>query len=157
MDYQVMFLNKDRQKIDVDVFNRKSPLFYASTSWNEKALSLLISHGANTSADGGEALIVLCKSVNSNNLKMLDLLVQNGIDVNYEFKECGIQMTPLLFELIEYCDDTKNTILMFVQTLLKAGANPNVAYRKHNTALHIVCSNGGFDLAKVLIMDVITT
>lgn len=159
-DYQILFL--DKRKINVNILDShgKSPLYWVCANGNRQAMELLLKHGANVNLlnDRGEsAFSQLCGIIGAGSLETLDFLIENGADVNCRFDKDGTKMTPLFLKLKTYCEYSNNDsdpdryILLFVQRLLNAGADPNFLDSNNEGVLYMACRYYDCEMIKILI------
>lgn len=129
--------------------HRSTPLFYAATGGIAK---LLIAKGAEVNAVTKQRRIPLDFAVQSLNEEVVDVLIANHADVNYQSKtECF--HTMLQWALSPETTKGYNRLLAerIIVKLLDAGADPDAVNIFNTSALHTACEYGLTSIVKVLL------
>uniref|UniRef100_A0ABD2XEW2 Uncharacterized protein n=1 Tax=Trichogramma kaykai TaxID=54128 RepID=A0ABD2XEW2_9HYME len=147
---KIFFMTIDdiQQRLLIDALDGRSqtPLFWAVTYWNKKAVELLLKRGASPNlgdADGFAPLHILCCSNWDLVENFLKMNAEIGQTVNINIQTTAGN-TPL--HLAVSLGNEK-----VVELLLRQGADPNLANNDGDTALHLICKRyGDNDLMKIL-------
>lgn len=146
-----------------------SAMYFAAVNAHWPLLKLLI-HNKNISLK--DMSIALSETACYDNLEMMDLIIKQGADINYQqnhpvlHSACysgHIKVVEFLLEKnvdIEQKDYNGITALLIavkrgffeiVELLLKQNAEINLSDNKGNTPLFLACENGHYDIAELLI------
>ncbi|CAB0044791.1 unnamed protein product [Trichogramma brassicae] len=137
-----------QQRLLIDALDGRSqtPLYWAVSYWNKKAVELLLKRGANPNladADGFAALHILCYSSWDLVENFLKMNAEIGQTVNINIQST-VGNTPLHLAVSQGNEKV-------VELLLRQGADPNLANNDGGTALHLICKRyGDNDLMKIL-------
>jgi ankyrin repeat protein len=115
--------------VDPNIENnkRKTPLYWAAYTKNDKIVKLLLDKGADPNIEDNEGKTPLYWAAYTKNHKILELLLAKGADPNIEDNE---GKTPLYWAVF-----TGN--IHATNILLQHGANPNKPDKKGDTPLSI--------------------
>ncbi len=131
--------------IDVNSLDeiQNTPLMIACSSANYELVELLLLHGANPNMINvymESPLILACE--NSKNSIIINILLENGVDINAYLKNCD--MTPLI-RLI------RKESICGMQTLIENGADVNLCDKDGKSPLVHAVSQRNSEIAKLLI------
>lgn len=170
VDYGLLLVSYNK-KVDINIVDSdgNSPLHKACERCNKKAVELLLERGANVNLlnnNGQSPLICLCYPFGEEKrCEIMDLLVVNGANINWQFGVSRVSVNPILYTLKRYYErypiykalygeeSLSNGMLLLVQKLLTSGTNPNFTNEKGVNALHLVCFRNDFDMAQILISN----
>ena len=118
------------------------PLYYATLcGFSVMAERLLITHGHDVNARGGQCVTPLHASVKRGLLKVTQTLIKNGARVNARDDEDG---TPL-HKASQHGDPE------IVRSLLQGGADPNVENENKETPLYLASRKGRLEAVRLLL------
>lgn len=129
--------------------SRSTPLFYAATGSIAK---LLIANNAEVNAVTKQRRIPLDFAIQSLNEEVVDVLIANHADVNYQSKtECF--HTMIQWALAPESTKGYNRLLAerIITRLLDAGADVDAVNTFDTSALHSACSFGLINIVKLLL------
>ncbi|KAL7303312.1 hypothetical protein TKK_0004502 [Trichogramma kaykai] len=134
-----MFLNDDRQRIDARDSSGDSPLLLAIRAGNERMIEVLLRRGADTTRanDQGETpLHAISKRIELQKSPTLPVLLlgDGGNDARRIDARDGTGHTPLHRAV-------KASNSLVIETLLRMGADPNLANDEGETPLHAMCKS----------------
>jgi serine/threonine protein kinase len=145
-------------KVDINKqnFDGDTPLHSVVNHSNQSAIDILLSHKARTDIRNQQGNTPLIAAIVQQRLNIVELLISRGVGVNVVDKD---DKTPLMVaidtannnyefsnhftsqsfvDLVVPSVDLKSTTPKIIDLLLRKGADPNLADRDGNTALHLI-------------------
>lgn len=166
IDYESLF-QWNASPINCNVLNENkvTPLHEACYWGNEKAVKLLLDHGANVmfARDWISPIVSSYRNgiITDSRLRILRLLIKQSDNVDSESsrKVNNIMRGPVLMACIDdfygmnivHTDDEKRQIILFLKELINAGADVNYIDFVGRNALHIACTHSCVDIMKLLV------
>lgn len=160
VDYGLLLKERD-EPVNLNVSSTPgiTPLGAACQSGNEKAAKLLLDHGCQVTIPIWE----LCYgTITDEKIAILKLLIEYGANINSECFSYDwhypVTESVLLYYIREIWSPNrlasplsceKNGL--FLKELLNSGASINYINSQGENALHLACSRGDFDIAKILL------
>ncbi|KAJ6047297.1 uncharacterized protein N7446_007574 [Penicillium canescens] len=130
-------------KTDVNTADNTTayPLMWASLNGHDKIGQMLLEHGANINAQGGEYGTALQAACAGGYDKIIQMLLEHGADVNAQGGKYGNALQAA-------CAGGYDK---FAQMLLEHGADVNAQGGKYGTALQAACAEGYDKLVQMLL------
>jgi len=142
-------LTNSIDKADVNQENKNglTPAIFAARVFtnNPRVLALLLDHGANKNVETSKGSTLLLDALQYGCDDAIDLLISEGVDVNYETRNNSAEvLTPLIFA-------AKRGSVSQIEQLLAAGAEVNYETRLGETALMAAVSASRADHVSALL------
>lgn len=167
--YELLFSYKGPIDCNILVTDKVTPLHNACYWGNEKAVNLLLDHGAQIDLVDPQVCSPLARltlnDMTEEKLRILKLLIQHGADLNREWtlvtpdgditkksviSSCVYHLSVLNKGLSTFVSK-KSNICIFLKELINGGARVNYVNEIGENALHIACFRDDMDLARILL------